>query len=435
MSLPENIASPTPLIHAPFFHYVEFESSHARLLTSTLSHALGMPIVGTLNTEHGVSYCLQSQQAMIICSSPKTHKNADAPFNTSNDFHAGLKNTQHIRVSAIGIQVADPEYAHAHLSSTVQADQGESLQVYPSGLMDLKLPNLLGHLRLRFLHSKLHAAPHCTSGIPYGIQGFTPCTSEDGTAQAPAFLPGGISSIDHVAINVRNVNAVCERLQALTTWTPFRVFDEAILHRPLGALTLSSQTQEGLLTIVQATKRSSIFEHALQDNGGPYVHHIALRCDDIFQLADALSAHGAWKSMPPPAANYYNDIRSTALQFLPPAKFDKLQHYGMLLDFEDNCALVQVFLPYLDDVPGVFFELISRVPRLDQPVQQIPAAGCGGFGDRNVAQLYDCLIRGVGQLPSVMDVATSTPTDRPLHKPTTASESTPQALPEPVAAL
>ncbi len=388
-------------IQAPFFHHVEFQSSHARLLTSALSNALGMPLVGTLETEQGISYCLQSHQTLILCSSPKTHSNPSSP-SSGNSFHAGLKRTEGIHVHAIGINVTDEEAAYAHLSSTLH-EPGESLQRHDSGSIDVHLPKLLGRLSLRFLSSDLHATSSAQSGIPNGMKGFTPC-APDKANQSSSFLPGGITSIDHIAVNVSDVSQVSQRLRSLTAWAPFRVFDEAALHRPLSALTLSSSTCEGLMTIVQPTNKSSIFEHALQANGGTYVHHIALRCADILQLADALSARGAWQSMPPPAASYYEEIRSTALDFLTLSAFEKLQHYGMLLDFEENCALVQVFLPYIDDVPGVFFELISRVPRLNEAHHHTPAAGCGGFGDRNVAQLYDCLIRGISQLPPAINL-------------------------------
>lgn len=395
MSVP---TSPTLPIQASFFHHVEFQCSHARLLATVLSNTLGMPLVSTLRTEEGVSYCLQSQQAMIICSAP-ANKRKNGAAAAVNSFHAGLKSTENIHVRAIGLNVTDLDEAYSHLSETLQQDGTESLQRHPSGAMDVSLPNVLGRLSLRFLASDVYPSPSFVSGIPSGMPGFTPCAAEEMKTQLTTFAPGGITSIDHIAVNVSNVNQASQRLRTLTAWAPFRVFEEEALHRPLSAVTLSSVSHEGLMTIVQPTNKSSIFEHALQANGGVYVHHIALRCADILQLAAFLSERGTWQSMPPPAANYYEEIRPMALDFLTPDAFDKLQHYGMLLDFEEDCALVQVFFPYLDDVPGVFFELISRVPRLNQAAPQTPAAGCGGFGDRNVRQLYDCLVKGTHQLP------------------------------------
>ncbi len=432
-------------IQASFFHHVEFQCSHARLLATVLSNTLGMPLVSTLKTALGISYCLQSQQAMIICSAPATNKkNEDAT--EANSFHRGLKSTKNIHVRAIGFNVADPDEAYSHLSGALQHEGTESLQRHSSGAMDVSLPNALGQLSLRFLASDVYESPSFSSGIPRGMPGFIPCASaevsEEVNAQTMAFAPGGITSIDHIAVNVKNVSQVSQRLRALTAWAPFRIFDEQAIHRPLSAITLSSESCEGLMTLVQPTNKNSIFEQALQANGGVYVHHIALRCEDILQLADFLSERGTWQSMPSPAASYYEKIRPIALDFLTPDAFDKLQRYGMLLDFEEDCALVQVFFPYLDDIPGVFFELISRVPRLNQAAHHIPAAGCGGFGDRNVAQLYDCLIRGVHQLPMSINLATkqekqerqpvSIPTLPETHNPLPASATSNSEVCQPV---
>jgi 4-hydroxyphenylpyruvate dioxygenase len=382
--------------HAQFFHHIELQSHDARLLASTLSKILGMRVVAALSTEQGISYCLQSQQAVIVCTSHVKEKRALSDINAQSEFHSGITRTDGISVRAIGMSVIDIAATRKYLSDVLQDEKSEVMRVMEHGIIDVSMPQTTGRIGLRFVASERCPVANSPSGMPRGIPGFE--LSPEALTPAPS-VPGGIIGIDHIAINVKSVPSICERLIQVTGWTFFRAFDESILRRPLNAITLQSQTAEGLLTIVQPTSASSIFDHTLRANGGTCVHHIALRCENILQFADFMFTRGLWETMPAPSPEYYREIRPIALDFVDDGEFRKLQRYGMLLDFENDCALIQVFLPYLGDVPGVFFELIGRVPRRGARLEGPPAPGCGGFGDRNVTELYDCLVRAVDQWP------------------------------------
>ena len=382
--------------HPRFFHHVELQSGDARLLASQLSRALGMRVIGALRTERGTSYCLQSQQAIIVCTSALERPCALLDTKPSADFHAGIARSKDVGVRAIGLCVPSIADVSDRLSAVLCADRDETMTPRTHRMVDVSLPHTLGGMGLRFTEAELAHADGIPSGIARGVGGFDLL---DANATTRPGAPGGVIGIDHVAINVKEVPEVCARLQAITGWTFFRAFKEEVLHRPLTATTIQSETAEGLLTIVQPTADDSIFAHALAAAGGASVHHIALRCEDILQLADYLFARGMWETMPPPAPDYYREVEPLASEFMSDEAFSKLRRYGMLLDFQDDCALVQVFLPYLGDVPGVFFELIGRLPRRGAHSNRRPAPGCGGFGDRNVTELYDCLLRAVNQWP------------------------------------
>lgn len=377
------------------FHHVELQSQGARLLASTLSKVLGLRVVAALRTEHGTSYCLQSRQAMIVCSSPMKER-CDFSDLKESEFHSGIARTDGVSVRAIGMSVSDIAATREHLSAGLKDNAGEVMRPRGTAIIDVSMPNTIGPISLRFVGSELYPVSNVPSGMSRAFPGFE--LLREGFTTAPS-VPGGIIGIDHIAVNVKRVPEVCERLKQLTGWTFFRVFEEDILQRPLNAITIQSPTTEGLLTIVQPTNSSSIFEQTLRANGGTCVHHIALRCANVLHFADYMFARGLWDIMPAPSSEIYRSIKSIALEFLDEEEFRKLQRYGMLLDFENDCALIQVFLPYLGDVPGVFFELIGRVPRRGTHVQRPPAPGCGGFGNRNVTELYDCLIRAVNQWP------------------------------------
>src|SRR5687767_2644222 len=99
-----------------FFHHVELQSQSARFLATTLSTMLSMPVVGALRTARGTSYCLQSQQAMIICTAPSVSLHyAEAADPDFDHFHDGLARSDLVNVRAIGLHVDDIEAADTRL--------------------------------------------------------------------------------------------------------------------------------------------------------------------------------------------------------------------------------------------------------------------------------------------------------------------------------
>jgi 4-hydroxyphenylpyruvate dioxygenase-like putative hemolysin len=290
--------------------------------------------------------------------------------------------------------VEDPDTVACH-AAALAASEGLVVSTSDENAVEVRIPDTLNQLGLRFVRSELGYETGLPSGVPVNFDGFQPIPRHASGEQ----IPGGIMSIDHVAINVLDVDATLDKLEKVVPWSQVRTFDEHRLARPLRAVTIGSPTSEGLLTVVQPTAQHSVFQQALQANGGVSVHHVALRCSDIISFADHMAAQGRWAVMPPPDRAYYDMVRPMALKFVDEADFEKLATHGMLIDCSGDCAIVQVFLPYLGDVPNVFFELIGRLPPRHQDSSRMAAPGCGGFGDANVTRLYDCLVSAVDQPP------------------------------------
>ena len=366
-----------------------------RLLASALSQALGLQPVARNVVNGRESIYLQSGQAVVICSANRR----DAWSNSSSD---GVgEGERSVRVGSLGFQVDDLNAAAAHLAAKLHSEGFAPPVIEPDGTLKVCLPSHLGPLELRFLRSKMTPSDILPSGTPCP----TFCHDSMGEATQIVRTPvSGVIGIDHVAINVGDVPRVSGTLRTLTEWVPFRKFTEEALLRPLTALTLGSATAEGLLTVVQPTTADSIFQKTLEANGGASVHHIALRYRNLLNFAGTLEAKGVWRTMPPPDNEYYRSIQSLAKDFMDDRSFEMMKRYGMLLDFEGDCAIIQVFLPCIDIKLGVFFELIERLHRLDDSehvAEPLPLPGCGGFGDLNVRHLYDCLVQGVLQAPLI----------------------------------
>ena len=377
-----------------FVHHVEIQTQDARLLASVLAMSMGMRVVAQARTSRGVSYALQSGQAVIVCTAPLPAEAGLDAIGDAAGFHAELTPASITRVRAIGLQVDNPSILAARAADLVDGTFVTAPNEYPAGV-GLGLPGLLGDIMLRLLDGPRSALDGMPSGVPQAIPGFEPLVPAAGAVA----MPGGVIGIDHVAVTVPDVPSVSGQLSGLLGWEHFRTFEEDELRRPLSAVTLASPTAEGLLTFVQPTRKDSVFQRALDANGGVSVHHIALRCTDIVKLVDNLARAGRWTCMPSPPDAYYDDLRDVALDYVDEHEFDVIRRNGLLLDPCGECALVQVFLPYLGDGPGVFFELIGRVQRRGERTQTAPPPGCGGFGDGNVTRLYDCLVQGIDEPP------------------------------------
>jgi 4-hydroxyphenylpyruvate dioxygenase-like putative hemolysin len=264
---------------------------------------LGMPIVSQLRTAKGISYCLQSKQAMIVCTAPLEEGLDLPPVGQASHFHDGLSPGRLTDVRSIGFQVDDPD-AFACRAAELDVCEPAAIQPEGEGAVEIRMPDVLGDLGLRLVKSPVEEVDGLPSGAPVLFDGFEPIE-----AAAPRQeIPGAVIGIDHVAINVPDADATLDKLKKVLAWTHFRSFDERRLARPLRAVTIGSPTTEGLLTVVQPTAQRSVFQQVLQAHGGVSVHHIALRCSDIIRFADHMAGLGHWSVMPPPDRRYYDEL-------------------------------------------------------------------------------------------------------------------------------
>lgn len=162
---------------------------------------------------------------------------------------------------------------------------------------------------------------------------------------------------------------------------PFDQFDEAALfYRSVLGLTPSESTDlaapDGLmrsralvhertgLRIALNVSVLGLGEHAGVTGGA---QHIALACDDVFAVAESMSAHGRPPLRVPD--NYYSDL--AARTDLAPATVERMREYGVLHDRDPETGgeFWHCYTPLLDG--RLFFEVVQR------------GAGYEGFGARN----------------------------------------------------
>ena len=384
-----------------YFHHVEIQTPCSFVLAQFLSLNLGMEIVGVLRTSKGSTHALRSGQAMILCTSPTPEQAAYlTPQADDTEFHSDIKVTA-LPTTVRAIAFHTDSLQHVQHEFEKQADSSSQIQLLNrnKNVLDIDWHDMMGNTYLRFVEQDTHNSSSAhPSGTPEHLHGFKSVKQNKCLMNR-----GGVVGIDHIAVAVPNVNIVHEQMNRLLAWDLFRVFSEDILERPLSAVTLSSASREGLLTLTQPTAAHSVVGDFLRCNQGIGVHHIALRCGDLLQFAQHMSDCNLWNPMPSPSTAYYESIETQALHFLTQQEFATLQRLGMLFDGNDEeCGLIQVFLPYLNrNIPSVFFELAGRVRKrvTHDSVDQVHTvtAGCGGFGDNNVTHLYDCMVKCIHQ--------------------------------------
>jgi 4-hydroxyphenylpyruvate dioxygenase len=127
-----------------------------------------------------------------------------------------------------------------------------------------------------------------------------------------------------------------------------------------------------------AGKRKSQIQEYVEFYGGAGVQHIALRTDDILHAVNNLRARGVrFLTIPP---SYYELLRKKLSVSKVNIKedIDELQRLNILVDYDDQGYLLQIFTQPVEDRPTLFFEIIQR-------------ANHNGFGAGNFKSLFESI--------------------------------------------
>jgi 4-hydroxyphenylpyruvate dioxygenase len=126
--------------------------------------------------------------------------------------------------------------------------------------------------------------------------------------------------------------------------------------------------------------RKSQIEEYVDFYGGAGVQHIALRTDDIIRDVANLSERGVEFIKVPDSYYELMEKRLSATGVHLEQDFQKLKELGILIDFDENGYLLQLFTKHLMDRPTVFIEIIYR-------------NNFDGFGAGNFKSLFEAIER------------------------------------------
>merc|ERR1712181_170829 len=125
-------------------------------------------------------------------------------------------------------------------------------------------------------------------------------------------------------------------------------------------------------------KKKSQIQEYVDYYGSAGVQHIAIRSFDIIASIDNLRARGMeFLNIPD---SYYNGLRKRLAKSPLKVKedIDEIQRLKILIDYDDNGYLLQIFTKPLQDRPTVFIEVIQRHNHQ-------------GFGAGNFKALFECI--------------------------------------------
>lgn len=125
-------------------------------------------------------------------------------------------------------------------------------------------------------------------------------------------------------------------------------------------------------------KRKSQIQEYVEFYGGAGAQHIALRTDNIIESIEALRARGCEFLTVPPA--YYENlkIRLEHSNFKIAEDMDVLAKLHILIDYDENGYLLQIFSKPVEDRPTLFYEVIQR-------------RNHNGFGAGNFKALFEAI--------------------------------------------
>ncbi|UYV61364.1 HPD [Cordylochernes scorpioides] len=107
-------------------------------------------------------------------------------------------------------------------------------------------------------------------------------------------------------------------------------------------------------------KKKSQIQEYVDYYGGPGVQHVALRTTDIISAVSNLRSRGLHFLKIPDT--YYETLRENLRNSKVKVKedLDMLQKLNILVDYDDNGYLLQIFTKPMQDRPTFFFEVIQR---------------------------------------------------------------------------
>lgn len=209
--------------------------------------------------------------------------------------------------------------------------------------------------------------------------------AKDPLSKVLPYVP--LEAIDHCVGNQDwdEMENVCDYYEKVLGFHRFWSVDDSQIcteYSALKSVVMSSPNDIVKMPINEPAhgKKQSQIEEYVDFYGGSGVQHIALRTNDIISSVRALKARGIeFISVP---RNYYDDVRArlkrTGLELNE--DFEVLKELSILIDFDQDGYLLQLFTKHLMDRPTVFIEIIQR-------------NNFDGFGAGNFKSLFEAIER------------------------------------------
>ena len=326
------LCSPPPLPKLDGLGFIEFAVDEAAAESlGALLLQLGFHRAGHHRSKAVVLY-RQGEIHLIVNAQP-------------DSFARGRFDVNGVSVCALGVRTADPKHA-VDRATAMHSRRYDS----PTGPNELRMPAIVvpGGNLMHFMPQTLDARALFETDF----------IADDAPSDATG---AGLLAIDHVALGLG--------LDQLDTWV---LFSRAVLGLepgesleladPFGLIrsrgVANADRSVRLVLNVSLSQRTRT-AHTVSVSGTGGVHHIALRCADIFESVAHLRAAGV--RFVPISDNYYDDL-PTRLD-LDAALVERMREAGILFDRSAAGDYLHIYTESFGS--GPFFEIVQRVGDYD----------------------------------------------------------------------
>lgn len=214
------------------------------------------------------------------------------------------------------------------------------------------------------------------------LPGYAPCKPDILTSKLP---PGKLDFIDHVVGNQPDgeMESVAKWYETVLQFHRFWSVDDSQVHTEYSALrsiVMSNYEENIKLPINEPApgKKKSQIEEYVEYYGGAGVQHIALNTQDIISSVKNLQNRGVEFLQVPDS--YYDILREKLKhsKVKIAEELDILQELKILIDYDEDGYLLQIFTKNMQDRPTLFLEVIQR-------------RNHNGFGAGNFKALFEAI--------------------------------------------
>ncbi len=344
--------------------HVELWVGNARQAAHYYRGAFGFDVVAYAGPETGVrdraSYVLAQGRVRLVVTAP-LHPDGDV--------------AEHVRLHGDGVKAIALRTPDAAAAFAAAVARGARPLAEPRSLEDGQ-----GAVRVATIATFGDTVHHFIEREEYGGV-HLPGYREDRRAGEGV----GLRHIDHAVGNVPvgEMEPTVGWYQGVMGFDVFQEFDEKDVATQYSALRSKvTRDPESMVTFpinepAEGLRASQIQEY-LDYYRGSGVQHIAIHTNDIVSTVAAMKARGVEFLHTPDT--YYQALAPRLAAESVSEDPERLRDLRVLVDFDENGYLLQIFTRPVGDRPTLFFEVIQR-------------RGCLGFGKGNFQALFESIER------------------------------------------
>ncbi|WP_194198938.1 4-hydroxyphenylpyruvate dioxygenase [Nostoc sphaeroides] len=335
------------------FDYIEFWVGNAKQAASFYKTRLGFSLFAYRGLETGSrqwsSYALRQGEVTLIFSS------ALPPGNEVFNAHLGYHGDA-VRDIAFCVNSCESTYERA-VSAGAESVHPPQEYVDSSGHIVLATIKTVGDT----VHTFIERSSDTATFLP----GFVFINDPDPIQ--PMLPKVGGHLLDHIGLNIPEGSLVplVEWYERVLGFHRFFSIDDSIVHTEFSGLrsvVMADPNEQIKIPLIEPASglRKGQVEEFLEYHGGSGVQHLAILTDNILSSAQALRERGIDRLKVP--SDYYSRL----CKFLQTANIklqediDDLAQHDIMIDFDENGYLLQLFTKPITDRPTAFFEFLQR---------------------------------------------------------------------------